>query len=92
MKKLALLTAVLLLNGCMTITNQSGNINEIEVGDLEKMGTACSYKIFGFIGPFGDNSPVQATRSAQISRVLYYDVSHENYLLFTRDCNRTYGY
>lgn len=92
MKKIILFAFVLLLNACITITKQSGNINEIDAAELRRMGTACSYKIFGFIGPFGDNSPVQATRNAQISRVLYYDMSHENYLLFTRDCNRTYGY
>lgn len=91
MKKLVL-AAVLLLSGCITVSNQSGNINSIDAGDLEKMGTACSYKVFGLIGPFGDNSMVKSARNGGISKVLYYDTANENYLLFTRVCNRTYGY
>lgn len=92
MKKAFIIMALLALSGCISVSSPLNNINEIDTSDIDKEGVACSYKVFGLIGPFGDNSMIRAAKNGGISRVLYYDISKENYLLFTRRCNRTYGY
>ncbi len=95
MKKLLAIAAITALCGCTINTSAPLTVNKvlpIETGRITKQGTACSYYILGFIGPFGKNSLVAAAREGNISNVLYYDFSYDYWGGYGTSCIEVYGY
>ncbi len=55
-------------------------------------GESCGYAIFGFIGPFGDIKLTKAIKYGHVNKVVGVDRNFKNFILFTKDCIRVYGY
>lgn len=91
MKKL-LFVSLLFLTACTGVRTPSINLTPIDAAHITRKSESCSYYLLGFIGPFGDNSLIDAARGGKMSKVLYYDSSYEYYVLFGRTCNRAYGF
>ncbi len=95
MKKLLAIVAITALCGCTFNSSAPLMIREelpLETGRITKQGTACSYYILGFIGPFGKNSLMAAARDGRLSNVLYYDHSYDYWGLYGTRCTEVYGY
>lgn len=94
-KKLLILAALVALGACSFNTAaplMATKALPLETGMIRKQGSACSYYILGFIGPFGSNSLVSAARDGNISQVVYYDVSYDYWGLYGTRCREAYGY
>lgn len=96
MKKIFLLSFIVLgLSACTTTITPTNNIitsSGINASEVQRMGSTCSFSLFGILGPVGDNSVIKAAKEAGIRKIVYFDQTQEYLVLFTRTCNRAYGY
>jgi len=94
MKKLIAIAAIAALCGCSFNSTAPLLMQKdlpLETGRITRQGTACSYYIFGFIGPFGKNSLVAAARDGHISNIMYYDYSWDYWGAYGTRCVEVYG-
>lgn len=93
MRKVFVMLAILATAGCtFTSTPYINTTKEIPI-DLGTTSTqACSISILDFIGPFGDNSIAKAAKEAGISKITYYEKTHDYYVLWGKRCNTVYGH
>ena len=93
--------AVSLIAGCLSACSythvpvvHSIPLTEIDFSKSPRIreGESCGYAIFGLIGPFGDIKLPNAVKYAHISKIVGVDKNFKNFILFTKDCIRVYGY
>lgn len=96
MKKILLLSVMIFgLSACTATTTPTTNIitsSGINASEVQRMGSACSFSLFGILGPIGDNSVIKAAKDAGIRKIVYFDQTQEYLVLFSRTCNRAYGH
>lgn len=98
-RKLVLSLALILfvasgLFGCSTMRTPAGNMIDIKTTDFSKkmkQGEACATYVFGIIGPFGNSSIIDATKSGGISKVEVVDYKDGYYILFSQHCVVAHG-
>ena len=96
MKRLFILSTLSLgLSSCTASITPTTNIitsSGINASEVQRMGSACSFSLFGILGPIGDNSVIKAAKEAGIRKIVYIDQTQEYLVMFTRTSNRAYGY
>ena len=92
LKIAGVLASVLLISGC---TSHSPSLNTVDVTNKDlthlKSGKACGTYILGLIGPFGQESIVDAAIDGNVTKIKALDKNTDNFLIFSRNCITVHG-